>query len=62
MNNGADDNPNNHLHPRFGATANARATSKHAPSAQKHYTIFRSILFIIFLFFFFIFFSHHTHI
>lgn len=36
MNNGADESPNSHLHPRFGATANAKATSKHAPRAQKH--------------------------
>lgn len=36
MNNGADDKPKSHLHPKVGATAKARATSKHAPSAQKH--------------------------
>lgn len=36
MNKGADDNPKSHLHPCVGATANASATSKHAPSAQKH--------------------------
>lgn len=34
---GADDNPSNHLQPKVGATANARATSKHAPNAQKHW-------------------------
>lgn len=36
MNRGADERPKSHLHPKVGATANARATSKHAPSAQKH--------------------------
>lgn len=36
MNSGADESPKSHLHPRFGATANASATSKQAPSAQKH--------------------------
>lgn len=37
MKSGADDNPRSHRHPRFGAIANAKATSKHAPNAQKHY-------------------------
>lgn len=36
MNNGAEDRPNSHLHPSVGATAKASATSKQAPSAQKH--------------------------
>lgn len=36
-NRGAADSPSSHLQPRFGATARASATSKHAPSAQKHY-------------------------
>lgn len=35
-NNGSADKPKSHLQPRFGATAKARATSKQAPSAQKH--------------------------
>lgn len=36
MNSGADDSPSNQRHPKFGAIANASATSKHAPRAQKH--------------------------
>uniref|UniRef100_A0A182QL87 Uncharacterized protein n=1 Tax=Anopheles farauti TaxID=69004 RepID=A0A182QL87_9DIPT len=36
INNGAADNPSNHRQPSVGVTANASATSKQAPSAQKH--------------------------
>lgn len=36
INSGADDNPRSQRHPKFGAIANASATSKHAPRAQKH--------------------------
>lgn len=36
INKGAEESPKSHLHPKVGATANARATSKQAPSAQKH--------------------------
>lgn len=39
MKSGADESPKSHLQPKLGATANARATSKQAPSAQKHYRI-----------------------
>lgn len=37
MNSGAADKPNSHRQPSVGATANANATSKQAPNAQKHY-------------------------
>lgn len=36
MNSGTEDRPSSHLHPKVGATANAKATSKQAPRAQKH--------------------------
>lgn len=36
MNNGADERPKSQRHPKVGATANAKATSKQAPRAQKH--------------------------
>ena len=36
INNGAADSPSSHRHPKVGATANANATSKQAPNAQKH--------------------------
>lgn len=36
INNGAEERPKSHRQPKVGATANANATSKHAPSAQKH--------------------------
>lgn len=60
MNNGAEDRPNSHLHPSVGATANASATSKQAPNAQKHckfnqlYSLIDSILRTIVF--------YHTHI
>lgn len=37
MNNGAADKPSSHRQPNVGATAKARATSKQAPRAQKHW-------------------------
>lgn len=36
INNGAEERPSSHRQPKVGATASASATSKHAPSAQKH--------------------------
>lgn len=38
-NKGRADRPKSHLQPRVGATANAKATSKQAPRAQKHWNI-----------------------
>lgn len=36
MKSGMDDNIRSHLQPKLGITINAIATSKQAPSAQKH--------------------------
>lgn len=35
-NKGIVDRIKSHLHPKFGITTNAKATSKQAPRAQKH--------------------------
>lgn len=35
-NKGIVERASSHLQPRFGITTSARATSKHAPKAQKH--------------------------
>jgi hypothetical protein len=35
-NKGPVDNASSHCQPKVGITTNARATSKHAPNAQKH--------------------------
>lgn len=45
MKSGADESPKSHLQPKFGATAKAKATSKQAPSAQKHCGIRRIVKF-----------------
>lgn len=46
MKSGADERPKSHLQPKLGATANAKATSKQAPSAQKHCRVLKIAEFI----------------